>query len=134
MKFQFPCQCSYCLSMFCQCFYCWQLSVLLCSSMSLLNWFNVVPGYFQEPYLPTRRGFDTFLGMYESGIDYYMHTRETEGFWGLDMHWDMGSNYSEPIWDLYGDYATDLFTQHARIVNQFARIQMFKVHFEPAVK
>ena len=102
--------------------------------MSLLNWFNVVPGYFQEPYLPTRRGFDTFLGMYESGIDYYMHTRETEGFWGLDMHWDMGCNYSEPMWDLYGDYATDLFTQHARIVNQFARIQMFKVHFEPAVK
>ncbi|XP_075259710.1 arylsulfatase J-like [Convolutriloba macropyga] len=72
-------------------------------------------GYYKNEYLPTKRGFDTFFGFYESGVDYYTHSRFTDHFFGLDLHWDTAaSNTSQPIWGLFGNYTTDMLTQHAK--------------------
>ena len=30
-------------------------------------------GYYKEKYIPTRRGFDTFLGYYNGALSYYDH-------------------------------------------------------------
>ncbi|CAN7948021.1 unnamed protein product, partial [Ixodes hexagonus] len=30
-------------------------------------------GYYKESYTPSQRGFDSFFGFYNGGVDYYTH-------------------------------------------------------------
>jgi arylsulfatase A-like enzyme len=62
---------------------------------------------------PTFRGYDSFLGFYSGGQDYYTH--EADG--GYDMHLDAGrecgANCSKVNWDAKGVYSTHLFASSA---------------------
>ncbi|XP_011502861.1 PREDICTED: arylsulfatase B-like [Ceratosolen solmsi marchali] len=66
-------------------------------------------GYHTPQHTPNHRGFDFFLGFYNSYIGYYDY-RYTQGqnMSGFDMH----SNDS-PAYGSEGQYATDLFTSSA---------------------
>ncbi|KAJ1529683.1 hypothetical protein ONE63_006438 [Megalurothrips usitatus] len=70
-------------------------------------------GYHRTAYLPTRRGFDTFLGYYNGALSYYDHILEaTYPDYGYMAGHDMRRNESV-AWDLQGRYATDVFTEEA---------------------
>lgn len=68
-------------------------------------------GCYREEYTPTRRGFDSFYGLYYGHVDYYDHqllSDENASISGLDF-W----NGTAPARDAYGCYSTDLFTEKA---------------------
>ncbi|EDQ89291.1 uncharacterized protein MONBRDRAFT_32486, partial [Monosiga brevicollis MX1] len=76
-------------------------------------------GFYKWAYTPTFRGFNSFLGYYSGGEDYFTH--ETDN--AYDMHRDegrhCGPNCSIPAWDLKGQYSTTIFSEEAiRIINQ----------------
>ncbi|XP_014214481.1 arylsulfatase B-like [Copidosoma floridanum] len=65
-------------------------------------------GYHTPRHTPTRRGFDYFLGFYNSYIGYYDYRYLQGNMSGFDMH----ANES-PAYGTEGQYATDLFTATA---------------------
>ncbi|XP_060531963.1 arylsulfatase B-like isoform X2 [Cylas formicarius] len=71
-------------------------------------------GYWKKEYTPTFRGFDSHLGFWNSGHDYFDHTKDDDWpSWGLDMRRNMDVAY-----DLHGQYSTDVFTREAiKIIN-----------------
>lgn len=71
-------------------------------------------GHYQEKYLPTNRGFDSFYGFLTGSSNHYTHRRCFEGFCGLDL-W----NNTEPDLQYKGkkSYSTYLFAKKsAKIV------------------
>ncbi|XP_046604335.1 arylsulfatase B-like [Neodiprion virginianus] len=65
-------------------------------------------GYHTPQHTPMHRGFDSFLGFYNSHITYFDHKYKQQNLSGFDMHRGV-----EPDWGSQGDYATDLFTDEA---------------------
>lgn len=70
-------------------------------------------GFYKWDYTPTFRGFQSFLGFYSGGEDYFTH--QTDG--AYDMHRDKqekcGPGCSEPAWDLQNVYSTTAFSEEA---------------------
>ncbi|OQV18327.1 Arylsulfatase B [Hypsibius exemplaris] len=70
-------------------------------------------GFFSENYLPTNRGFDSHFGYWLGHSDYFDHSGQEWGDWGLDLR-----NNLDVVRNLTGRYATDLFTKRAeRIIH-----------------
>lgn len=68
-------------------------------------------GSYREEYTPTRRGFDSFYGLYYGHVDYFDHmllSDENASIAGLDF-W----NGTAPALDAYGRYSTELFAEKA---------------------
>ncbi|XP_025102975.1 arylsulfatase J-like [Pomacea canaliculata] len=60
-------------------------------------------GFCRWDMTPTRRGFDSFYGMYNGYSDYFTHT----GHWnGYDLVFN-----DRPVWSANGTYSTHLYTQ-----------------------
>eukprot|EP00730_Choanoeca_flexa_P012448 TRINITY_DN4284_c0_g1_i1.p1 TRINITY_DN4284_c0_g1~~TRINITY_DN4284_c0_g1_i1.p1 ORF type:complete len:569 (+),score=147.90 TRINITY_DN4284_c0_g1_i1:3-1709(+) len=81
-------------------------------------------GFYKWAYTPTFRGFNSFLGFYSGGEDYFQHT--TSG--AYDMHRDASPNCgpgcSQPAFDLKGTYSTTAFTDQAvKIINNHSTEQ-----------
>lgn len=74
-------------------------------------------GYFSYEYTPTFRGFDSYLGYYNGGGDYYSHVAYNGGF---DLHYApsprCGANCTVERWDTQGHYSTHLFTRRAQTI------------------
>lgn len=54
------------------------------------------------------RGFDSHIGPWTGHHDYFDHTADEKGMWGLDMRRDFDVAY-----DLHGKYTTDVITSEA---------------------
>ncbi|KPJ16230.1 Arylsulfatase I [Papilio machaon] len=65
-------------------------------------------GSYKRDYLPLNRGFDTHLGFWTGKIDLYDHTSFEFGSWGFDFRRGF-----EVAHDLFGQYATDVYTNEA---------------------
>ena len=75
-------------------------------------------GFYKWDYTPTFRGFDSFLGFYSGGEDYFKH--ESSG--GYDFRRDpsprCGKGCSQVMTDARGRYSTTVFTEEAvRVVS-----------------
>ncbi|XP_032679721.1 arylsulfatase B-like [Odontomachus brunneus] len=71
-------------------------------------------GYHTPQHTPLHRGFDAFLGFYNSHVSYYDYKYSYQNMSGYDMHRD-----DNPAYGLTEGYATDLFTDEAmRIIQQ----------------
>jgi hypothetical protein len=70
-------------------------------------------GFWQWRSTPSFRGYDSYLGYYTGGEQYFTH--QSAGV--LDMRHDgcpnCGPNCSTPLWDAVGTYSTFLFTTQA---------------------
>ncbi|CAK9814268.1 Arylsulfatase B [Anthophora quadrimaculata] len=65
-------------------------------------------GYHTPQYTPLHRGFDSFLGFYNSHISYYDYRYSNQNMSGYDMH-----RGDDPAHGINREYATDLFTEEA---------------------
>ncbi|KAK0076061.1 hypothetical protein PV325_005936 [Microctonus aethiopoides] len=65
-------------------------------------------GFHTRQHTPLHRGFDSFLGFYNSHIAYYDYKYSQGNMSGFDLH-----RGDVPAYDLQGQYATDLFTEEA---------------------
>ncbi|XP_012275486.1 arylsulfatase B [Orussus abietinus] len=70
-------------------------------------------GFHTPQHTPLHRGFDSFLGFYNSYITYYDYKYSQGNMTGFDLH-----SGDDPAYGLHGIYATDLFTEEAlRIID-----------------
>ncbi|XP_066603644.1 arylsulfatase B-like isoform X2 [Prorops nasuta] len=65
-------------------------------------------GYHTAQHTPLYRGFDSFLGFYNSHVTYYDFKYSSQNMSGYDMH-----RGDDPAYGLSDEYATDLFTDEA---------------------
>ncbi|KAJ8727197.1 hypothetical protein PYW08_015594 [Mythimna loreyi] len=70
-------------------------------------------GHYKKEYLPLNRGFDSHIGFWTGKIDLYDHTSMDNETWGFDFR--RGFEVAD---DLFGQYATDIYTKEAvKVVN-----------------
>ncbi|XP_047128306.1 arylsulfatase B isoform X1 [Hydra vulgaris] len=83
-------------------------------------------GFFSKEYTPTYRGFDSFYGYYGGQADYWDHSLASNGWWGLDLHYDTPSS-SKNIFNQWGNYSTAMYSMEAidRIRNHNSTQPMF---------
>ena len=68
---------------------------------------------------PTFRGFDSFVGFYSGGEDYFTHMSSGAYDFRRDMSPNCGLNCSKIAWQDQGRYSTTVFTEEAvRIVGE----------------
>lgn len=65
-------------------------------------------GSYKKVYLPLMRGFESHVGPWTGHHDYFDHTAEETGMWGLDMRRGYDIAY-----DLHGKYTTDVITDES---------------------
>ncbi|XP_015768600.1 PREDICTED: arylsulfatase J-like [Acropora digitifera] len=65
-------------------------------------------GFYKYDYTPTKRGFDSFFGYWLGAGDYWDHSEQEPDGWGLDLR-----NNTEPVYNQWGNYRTNLFTDQA---------------------
>ncbi|XP_018345852.1 PREDICTED: arylsulfatase B-like [Trachymyrmex septentrionalis] len=65
-------------------------------------------GYHTPQHTPLHRGFDSFLGFYNSHVSYYDYKYSYQNMSGYDMH-----RGDAPAYGLTDKYVTDLFTDEA---------------------
>lgn len=65
-------------------------------------------GYHTAQHTPLHRGFDSFLGFYNSHVSYYGYRYSYQNMTGYDMH-----RGDDPAYGISDKYATNLFTQEA---------------------
>ncbi|XP_073967236.1 arylsulfatase I [Choristoneura fumiferana] len=65
-------------------------------------------GHYKKEYLPLNRGFDSHTGFWTGKIDMYDHTNQEHNTWGTDFRRGF-----EVAHDLFGQYATDVYTDEA---------------------
>lgn len=65
-------------------------------------------GSYKRVYTPLMRGFESHVGPWTGHHDYFDHTAEEKGMWGLDMRRGFDVAY-----DLHGKYTTDVITKEA---------------------
>lgn len=65
-------------------------------------------GSYKRIYTPLMRGFHSHVGPWTGHHDYFDHTAEEKGMWGLDMRRGFDVAY-----DLHGKYTTDVITNEA---------------------
>lgn len=70
-------------------------------------------GFYKWEFTPTFRGFDSFMGFYHGGEDYFKHS----SFGYYDMRRDpspqCGNGCSEIAWDAMNKYSTTIFSEEA---------------------
>ncbi|CAG9797683.1 unnamed protein product [Chironomus riparius] len=70
-------------------------------------------GSYKKVYLPLMRGFESHVGCWTGHHDYFDHTAEETGMWGLDIRRGYDVAY-----DLHGKYTTDVITDESvKIIN-----------------
>ncbi|KAG5676135.1 hypothetical protein PVAND_005986 [Polypedilum vanderplanki] len=65
-------------------------------------------GSYTKAYTPLMRGFESHVGFWTGHQDYFDHTAEEKGMWGLDMRRNFDVAY-----DLHGKYITDVISNEA---------------------
>ena len=65
-------------------------------------------GSYKKAYTPLMRGFESHVGIWTGHHDYFDHTAEEKGMWGLDMRRGFDIAY-----DLHGKYTTEVITDEA---------------------
>ncbi|KAK3726387.1 hypothetical protein QZH41_016252, partial [Actinostola sp. cb2023] len=65
-------------------------------------------GFYELAYTPIHRGFDTFFGYWCGKGDYWDHSNQEIGGWGLDLH-----DGDKTTWTEWGNYSTYMFTDKA---------------------
>ena len=73
-------------------------------------------GFYEWPYTPTYRGFDSFYGFYTGAEDHFDHTRQGV----LDLR-----DNKTPVQDKSGFYSAELFSQvSSKVLSCFQPIYM----------
>eukprot|EP01084_Bolivina_argentea_P275445 469753_1 len=93
-------------------------------------------GFFNEHYVPTARGFNTFFGYYNAYEDYYYHNLSSNGDTGFDFRNGTNKIYRNGIYStyLYGNATLDLFKEFAQNNNpkpMFIYLALQAVHTGP---
>ncbi|CAL1674865.1 unnamed protein product [Lasius platythorax] len=71
-------------------------------------------GYYTPQHTPLHRGFDSFLGFYNSHVTYYDYKYSFQNMSGYDMH-----RGDAPAYGSTDKYVTDLFTDEAIRIIQY---------------
>ncbi|XP_076379038.1 arylsulfatase B [Megalopta genalis] len=81
-------------------------------------------GFHTPQYTPLHRGFDFFLGFYNSYISYYDYRYSNQNMSGYDMH-----RGDDPAHGMNREYATDLFTEEAiRVIENHEHARPLYLH------
>ncbi len=70
-------------------------------------------GMYTWGMTPTFRGFDSFVGFYTGGEDYFEHTAQGAYDFRRDMAPNCGLNCSQVAWQDKGTYSTTVFAEAA---------------------
>jgi len=70
-------------------------------------------GFHKWAHTPTFRGFQTYLGFYTGGEDYFRHSTKNVFDLRRDFGVKCGAGCSEVAWEELGRYSTEIFTERA---------------------
>lgn len=77
-------------------------------------------GFYKWDYTPTFRGFDSFVGFYTGGEDYFTHQSSGGYDFRNDTAPQCGENCSQVLWAAEGKYSTTVFAEEAvRLINDY---------------